>query len=333
MIEVYNPRSTGIQLPDAGALVLGGRSPYTAPRDLDQPPLAPPSLLDGFPEPERVEARKTQYLKSLEEQVRQNVTTLTQQHQANLEYLRAKNEQQKRQALATIDQELLKAEMELDRRHDEQLLGLQQAAMRKKFDVAKEAGAITLEFHSRQTQEKLQYLDYELHRKFFEAASGQTRQPQASLPPAPAQSRPMGGSVPYTAEAHEALPGGTLYVSIQAGHNLMNRDTGLLGDVSDPYVVVKLGKQEHSTPVIDNDLNPVWNDGNSFTFSVGHEERLLDLEVMNSNIFRNDSLGRTTLDFRSLAADVWHQQRDLLKNGDKGELSYCVYFRPASPHG
>lgn len=331
MIEVYNPR-TGIQLPDAGALVIGGRSPHSAPRGQDQPPLAPANLLDGFPEPDRIEARKAQYLKSLGEQVRQNVTTLTQQHQANLEYLRAKNEQHKRGALATIDQELLKAEMELDRRHDEQLLGLQQAAMRKKFDVAKEAGAITLEFHSRQTQEKLQYLDYELHRKFFEAASGQAPQPQASLPPAPVQSPHMaiGGSLPYTADAHGALPGGSLYVSIQASHNLMNKDTGLLGDVSDPYVVVKLGKQEHSTPVINNDLNPVWNDGNSFTFSVGYEDRLLDLEVMNSNIFRNDSLGRTTLDFRSLAADVWHQQRDLLKHGDKGELSYCVYFRPAS---
>jgi hypothetical protein len=29
----------------------------------------------------------------------------------------------------------------------------------------------------------------------------------------------------------------------QAAYNLTNKDTGLLGDVSDPYVVVRLGNQ------------------------------------------------------------------------------------------
>ncbi|CAK9116740.1 unnamed protein product [Durusdinium trenchii] len=34
----------------------------------------------------------------------------------------------------------------------------------------------------------------------------------------------------------------------QAAYNLTNTDTGLLGDVSDPYVVVRLGGQEFTTP-------------------------------------------------------------------------------------
>eukprot|EP00434_Breviolum_minutum_P003486 symbB.v1.2.003067.t1/scaffold124.1/size443775/7 len=89
--------------------------------------MPPASVLEGFPDPERVEVRKKEYLKSLQEQVRQQVQTLTQKHQANLEYLRAKNDQCKKQAHATIDQELVKQEMEVDRRHDEQLLALQQA--------------------------------------------------------------------------------------------------------------------------------------------------------------------------------------------------------------
>lgn len=79
--------------------------------------MPPASLLDGFPDPDRVDSRpswvlrfdvsrgrKKEHLKSLQEQVRQRVQVLTQKHQANLEYLRAKNDQCKRQAHATIDQ-------------------------------------------------------------------------------------------------------------------------------------------------------------------------------------------------------------------------------------
>eukprot|EP00931_Biecheleriopsis_adriatica_P058630 TRINITY_DN34953_c0_g1_i1.p1 TRINITY_DN34953_c0_g1~~TRINITY_DN34953_c0_g1_i1.p1 ORF type:complete len:354 (+),score=85.72 TRINITY_DN34953_c0_g1_i1:36-1064(+) len=342
MLQLYEgrPGGTSISLPNSSALVQGAAHSKPGGYLADQPPLPPPSLLDGFPEPERIENRKVQYLKSLEEQVRQSVATLTQQHQANLEYLRAKNDQCKRQAIATIDQELLKTEMELDRKHDEQLLALQQAAMRRKFDIAKEAGEMTLQFQSRQTQEKLQYLDYELHRKYFDAAAGRTDtiQAPARLPHPPAvnlglsQPSPAVGSGTVGALPHPepATSSGTLFVVIQAGHNLMNRDTGLLGDVSDPYVVVKLGKQEHTTPVINNDLNPIWDHDNKFTLTVGPGDKLLNLEVMNSNVFRADSLGTTSLDFRSLAPDVWHTQRDLLKDGEKGELEYCVHFRASS---
>mmetsp|Transcript_52102 Transcript_52102/g.121557 ORF Transcript_52102/g.121557 Transcript_52102/m.121557 type:complete len:109 (-) Transcript_52102:77-403(-) len=108
----------------------------------------------------------------------------------------------------------------------------------------------------------------------------------------------------------------------------MNRDSGILGDVSDPYVVVKLGQQEFLTPVINNDLNPVWKVDNKFTLQVS-KERLLELEVKNSNFVVDDSLGRTSLDFRSLPANAWHKRRDLLKDGEQGELEYSVHFKPS----
>ncbi|CAK9000225.1 unnamed protein product [Durusdinium trenchii] len=319
-----------VPLPSAEALAVSGNAqsvPLTSGQLLGSPPLPPPSLLDGFPDPDRVEARKKEYLKSLQEQVRQRVQTLTQKHQANLEYLRAKNDQCKRQAHATIDQELLKQEMEIDRRHDEQLLALQQAAMRRKFNISKEAGELTLQYQTKETQEKLQMLDYELHRKYFDVASGQIDWRQqvdatrSSLPDPPG---------PPPAEKPPLLSPGTLFLAVQAAYNLTNTDTGLLGDVSDPYVVVRLGGQEFTTPVISNNLNPVWEADNRFTLTVTEEDKLLELEVKNSNHFRDDSLGRTSLDFRSLTPNAWHSHKDLLKDGDKGELEYAVHFKPAA---
>eukprot|EP00439_Symbiodinium_sp_Y106_P076673 s1836_g15.t2 len=334
------PSPTPLPLPDARALAPGGHpndaqrmQPASKSGQLldERPPLPPPSLLDGFPDPQRVDARKQEYLKALQEQVRQRVATLTQRHQANLEYLRAKNDQCKRQARATIDQELLKQEMEVDRRHDEQLLALQQAAMRRKFNISKEAGALTLQYQTKATQEKLQHLDFELHRRYFDAAAKpdwtQAQVAAASpplLPPPPGGfSSPLSvaGLEPVSPTSPTRKTPGTLFVSIQAGHNLMNRDTGILGDVSDPYVVVKLGRQEFTTPVINNDLNPVWHVDNKFTLQVDKESL---------NILSDDSLGRTSLDFRSLPANAWHSRRDLLKDGEKGELEYAVHFKPSS---
>lgn len=317
------PSATALAIPGHG----GGEANKTAGQLIGSPPLPPPSVLDGFPDPERIEQRRKEYLKSLQEQVRQQVHTLTQKHQANLEYLRAKNDQCKRQAHASIDQELVKQEMEVDRRHDEQLLALQQAAMRRKFNISKEAGELTLQYQTRETQEKLQMLNYELHRKYFDAQVGQAnfKQVAPSLPePPPATASPGGRGV-----AAVQRPG-TLFLAVQAAYNLTNKDTGLLGDVSDPYVVVRLGNQEFLTPVINNNLNPVWDADNKFTLTVTAEDTLLELEVKNSNLLRDESLGRTSLDFRSLTPHVWHTQKDLLKDGEKGELEYAVHFKADS---
>ncbi|CAJ1416282.1 unnamed protein product [Effrenium voratum] len=286
LAPVHQPVHRPVPLPGALELAPGGAS-SSAGRWLGSPPLPPPSLLDGFPDPSRVETRKKEYLKALQEQVRQRVETLTQKHQANLEYLRAKNDQCKRQAQATIDQELVKQEMEIDRRHDEQLLALQQAAMRRKFNITKEAGELTLQYQTKETQERMQMLDYELHRKYFDAQSGGldwTQQQIAAVSPGALGALPAPPDARASSAASAASAAGTLFVAVQAAYNLTNKDTGLLGDVSDPYVMLRLGTQELSTPVINNNLNPVWEADNRFTLAVTKEDKLLELEVKNSQL-------------------------------------------------
>ncbi|CAL1167339.1 unnamed protein product [Cladocopium goreaui] len=83
-------------------------------------------------------------------------------------------------------------------------------------------------------------LNYELHRKYFDAQVGQAnfKQVAPSLPePPPATASPVNG------RGNAVQRPGTLFLAVQAAYNLTNKDTGLLGDVSDPYVVVRLGNQ------------------------------------------------------------------------------------------
>ncbi|CAE7904389.1 pla2g4a, partial [Symbiodinium necroappetens] len=89
---------------------------------------------------------------------------------------------------------------------------------------------------------------------------------------------------------------------VAAAYNLINRDTGVLGDVSDPYVVAQVGSMTQQTPVINNELNPVWQENNQFSFNiVDHSaDRYLELKVMNSNVMKDDSLGSIRVDTRSI---------------------------------
>ena len=72
-----------------------------------------------------------------------------------------------------------------------------------------------------------------------------------------------------------------LYLQVAAGYNLLNRDSGIMGDVSDPYVVAQLGDMVQQTPAVSNQLNPVWKERNQFAFTVVHQEldRYLLLEA------------------------------------------------------
>eukprot|EP00931_Biecheleriopsis_adriatica_P041408 TRINITY_DN23669_c0_g1_i1.p1 TRINITY_DN23669_c0_g1~~TRINITY_DN23669_c0_g1_i1.p1 ORF type:complete len:860 (-),score=179.05 TRINITY_DN23669_c0_g1_i1:13-2571(-) len=121
---------------------------------------------------------------------------------------------------------------------------------------------------------------------------------------------------------------GSLRVRVQAAHGLRNTDTGLFGDLSDPYVVVRAGGREHRTPTIDDDLDPVWSDGNDFTFPAPATLRSLELEVYNENnenIRRDDSLGKAVLSVPDLRPGVWHRRRVSLEKGAGAELSFEVF--------
>eukprot|EP00930_Biecheleria_cincta_P084096 TRINITY_DN73588_c0_g1_i1.p1 TRINITY_DN73588_c0_g1~~TRINITY_DN73588_c0_g1_i1.p1 ORF type:complete len:784 (-),score=97.01 TRINITY_DN73588_c0_g1_i1:722-3073(-) len=121
---------------------------------------------------------------------------------------------------------------------------------------------------------------------------------------------------------------GILYVQIFGCYNLKNTDTGILGDVSDPYVRLRVADVEHSTPVINNNLNPVWHENNKFTFKSHHvQDDFLQLEVVNSNMMRDDVIGRLRIPLRTLPPKQWEQFRQRLQEG-QGEIEYQIRLDP-----
>lgn len=123
-----------------------------------------------------------------------------------------------------------------------------------------------------------------------------------------------------------------LFVYVTGALNLKNKDTGVLGDVSDPYVVVKVAGTEQKTYTIDNDLNPQWRQQQPFQFRVGLEDSLLEFKVMNSNYLKDDPLGTAEVDLLSIQHDRWCKFRQRLTDGDKGEIEFNVYFQLTDYH-
>lgn len=121
---------------------------------------------------------------------------------------------------------------------------------------------------------------------------------------------------------------GILYVQIFGCYNLKNADTGIFGDVSDPYVKLRVADVEHTTSVVNNDLNPVWHENNKFTFKSHHvQEDFLQLEVVNSNMMRDEVIGRLRVPLRTLPPKQWEQSRQRLQEG-QGEIEYQIRLDP-----
>eukprot|EP00928_Gymnodinium_smaydae_P066480 TRINITY_DN4948_c0_g2_i1.p1 TRINITY_DN4948_c0_g2~~TRINITY_DN4948_c0_g2_i1.p1 ORF type:complete len:488 (+),score=146.45 TRINITY_DN4948_c0_g2_i1:71-1534(+) len=131
------------------------------------------------------------------------------------------------------------------------------------------------------------------------------------------------------AEAKAAAPKdlGTLQVKVKAGHNLWDRDTGILGDHSDPYTAVRLAGAEQKTPVLKDNLNPVWDKDNVFTFTVKSIDDTLELEVMNKcNLKSDQPLGKTTVALKTLKRGSWVLLSQGLEdcNGKESKLDFEV---------
>mmetsp|Transcript_84897 Transcript_84897/g.243634 ORF Transcript_84897/g.243634 Transcript_84897/m.243634 type:complete len:552 (+) Transcript_84897:2-1657(+) len=143
----------------------------------------------------------------------------------------------------------------------------------------------------------------------------------------------MNPPMPQLPPPNFEVPISIMHVRVNQATKLKNKDTGLFGDYSDAYVVVNLGSQEFKTSVIDNNLNPVWSSDNYFTFEVAVEATTLKLACMNKNRFKDDSLGETEVDVRTLARGEWCRFKEKLENGDDAELEFDVFFRPTEFHG
>eukprot|EP00933_Yihiella_yeosuensis_P083739 TRINITY_DN9799_c3_g1_i1.p1 TRINITY_DN9799_c3_g1~~TRINITY_DN9799_c3_g1_i1.p1 ORF type:complete len:717 (+),score=124.10 TRINITY_DN9799_c3_g1_i1:51-2201(+) len=128
-----------------------------------------------------------------------------------------------------------------------------------------------------------------------------------------------------------------LRVRVLAAHGLPNRDVAsFFGNKSDPYVVVRFGGEERKTPVINDCLDPVWKEERDFSFPVHKPQEglgvagTLELEVFNSNMLSDDTMGRTSCPLERLAQfGRWQRQVDALKSRSKvapaqGELEYEI---------
>ncbi|KAJ8771990.1 hypothetical protein K2173_027167 [Erythroxylum novogranatense] len=86
---------------------------------------------------------------------------------------------------------------------------------------------------------------------------------------------------------------GLLRIRVKRGVNLAVRDVRS----SDPYVVVKMGRQKLKTRVIKKDVNPEWNE--DLTLSVTDPDLLVKLTVYDHDTFsKDDKMGDAEFDIK-----------------------------------
>ncbi|BAF08623.1 gTPase activating protein 1 [Oryza sativa Japonica Group] len=91
---------------------------------------------------------------------------------------------------------------------------------------------------------------------------------------------------------------GLVKVRVVRGVNLAVRDLRS----SDPYVIVRMGKQKLKTRVIKKTTNPEWND--ELTLSIEDPAVPVRLEVYDKDTFIDDAMGNAELDIRPLVEVV-----------------------------
>ena len=146
---------------------------------------------------------------------------------------------------------------------------------------------------------------------------------------------PSSKATPDSAPVRRSPPGSAeklpqLHVRVLSARGLRNMDIGsFFGNKSDPYVVVRVGKEQRKTPVVDNNLDPVWTEGRDFTFALSGDANLIELEVFNSNLFVDDTLGKTSISLNAIRKGQWVRKVDQLRGSSavapaEGELEYEV---------
>jgi hypothetical protein len=91
---------------------------------------------------------------------------------------------------------------------------------------------------------------------------------------------------------------GLVKVRVLRGVNLAIRDLRS----SDPYVVIRMGKQKLKTRVVRKSVNPEWND--ELTLSIEDPAVLGKLDVFDKDTFFDDPMGNAELDIGPLVEVV-----------------------------
>jgi len=123
-------------------------------------------------------------------------------------------------------------------------------------------------------------------------------------------------------------PCGFLTISIVAAFNLSNV-SGLEKKSSDPYAVVRVGREQYRTASMPDDLHPVWN-SDDFQFSVNKADEQLNkvtVEVMDENPGGLDlSMGYAEFRLKDLETDERHRRTVQLENGGVGQVEVEIEF-------
>jgi len=128
---------------------------------------------------------------------------------------------------------------------------------------------------------------------------------------------------------------GMLSIRIIAAYDLVNTDSGQYGDVSDPYVSMRLEsmdeKQRKRTHTINNDLNPQWN-SSPFLLPIAREDDALILEVWDEDMMKSDDfLGRLKVPLYRIIngePNKPYRIKDKLQDIDSGVLEVEIGFSP-----
>ncbi|XP_054831941.1 extended synaptotagmin-1 isoform X1 [Eublepharis macularius] len=104
------------------------------------------------------------------------------------------------------------------------------------------------------------------------------------------------------AELRSPVPRGVVRVHLIQAKDLQSKDKyikGMIEGKSDPYAVVRVGTQVFTSKIIDEDLNPTWNEMYEF---IVHEVpgQELEVELYDKDPDQDDFLGRMKLDFGEL---------------------------------
>eukprot|EP00435_Cladocopium_sp_Y103_P044514 s49_g12.t1 len=114
---------------------------------------------------------------------------------------------------------------------------------------------------------------------------------------------------------------GVLLIRVLAAHNLVNADWFSL---SDPYAKVTVDKVSKTTPVVDDCLDPHW-DEELWNFDVEAESSIVRLEVWDKDTVQDDSLGSISVPI-SMAPPEMKRLRFHLDRVAHGELEVEMQF-------
>ncbi|XP_063808699.1 extended synaptotagmin-1 [Pseudophryne corroboree] len=120
----------------------------------------------------------------------------------------------------------------------------------------------------------------------------------------------------HMAELRSPLPRGIVRIHLVEARSLPSKDFqmgGILSGKSDPYVILRVGTQVFTSRIINENLNPVWNEMYEvIVHEVPGQE--LEVELFDKDPDKDDFLGRMKLDLgevkKAHSLDMWYTLKD-----------------------